>query len=440
MKKVILLAGLLALASASAFAGMADKAVRTRIGGADLIAYPTGVKDVVTINGSLPAGDAFAAADNPAVATLTGMMLDKGTTKADKFAIAQQLEGVGATISFNVGVQTLGIRAKCLRKDAGNILHLVVEQLRSPAFPADEFAKAKKQLAGALKRSLEDTDFRADDAFSRAVFPPGHPNHRVAAEAMLAAIDRAKLEDVKAFHARYYGPSHLTLVVVGDVDVKKVQAQLREDLAGWSGGVPALEAAKAASVDAARTETINMADKTSVSIILGQPSGVRYRDADTIALRTGAAILGSGFTGRLMKIVRDEEGLTYGIYAYMDNDTYTDGDWRIGASFAPELLDKGVASTRRELERWWKAGVTQEELDARKADLIGSYKVSLATTDGLASFLLRTVQRDKPLTWLDDYPKAISALTLEQVNGALRKHLNPDKMVLIEAGTLSKTN
>jgi zinc protease len=440
MKKATLLFVFLFLASISAFAGMAEKAVRTRIGGADVIAYPTGVKDVVTITGSLPAGDAFAAADNPAVATLTGMMLDKGTKRADKFTIAQQLEGVGAAISFNVGVQTVGIRAKCLRKDAPDILRLIVEQLRTPAFPADEFAKAKKQLAGALKRSLEDTDFRADDAFSRAVFPAGHPNHRVAAEAMLAAIERAKLEDIKAFHAKHYGPSHLTLVIVGDVDVKKVQAELRKDLAGWSGGVPALEASRTASLDAAQTATIPMADKTSVSVILGQPSGVRYRDADTIALRVGAAILGSGFTGRLMKIVRDEEGLTYGIYSYLDNDTYTDGDWRIGASFAPELLDKGVASTRRELERWWKDGVTQQELDARKADLIGSYKVSLATTDGLATFLLRTVQRGKPLTWLDDYPKAINALTLAEVNGALRKYLNPDKMVLIEAGTLPKTN
>jgi zinc protease len=183
-----------------------------------------------------------------------------------------------------------------------------------------------------------------------------------------------------------------------------------------------------------------MADKTSVSIILGQPSGVRYIDADTMAMRMGAAILGSGFTGRLMKIVRDQEGLTYGIGSYMDNDIFTDGDWRIYASFAPELLDKGVTSTRRELTRWWEKGVTKEELEARKADLIGSYKVGLATTDGLASFLLRTVQRGKPLSWLDEYPKAISALTLEQVNGALRKYLNPDKMVLIEAGTLPKPN
>ena len=436
MKLPNLLLGLLLLASASAYGAMAEKVVRSRIGGADVIAYPTSIKDVVTITGSLPAGDAFAQTGNPAVATLTGMMLDKGTVRADKFAIAQQLESVGATISFNVGTQTLGLRAKCLRKDAPNILHLIVEQLRTPAFPTEEFEKAKKQLTGALKHSLEDTDFRADEAFERAVFPVGHPNHPVSAEAMLAAIDGATLADVKAFHRKYYGPAHLTLVMVGDLDMVKIQSQLRKDLAGWTGGVPTLGADKAKPAVAARAESINMADKTSVSIILGQPSGLRYSDPDTIALRAGTAILGSGFTGRLMKIVRDREGLTYGTYAGMDNDTYTDGDWKIGASFAPELLDKGVASTRRELVRWCKDGVTQEELEARKADLIGSYKVGLATTDGLAGVLLRTVQRGKPLTWLDDYPKAISALTLEQVNGAIRRYLDPDKMVLVEAGTL----
>jgi zinc protease len=432
------LLGFLLLASAAAFGGMAEKVVRSHLDGADVIAYPTSIKDVVTITGSLPAGDAFADQKNPAVATLAGMMLDKGTVKSDKFAIAQQLESVGATISFNVGTQTLGISAKCLRKDAPNILHLIVEQLRTPAFPAEEFAKAKKQLAGALKRSLEDTDFRADDAFSRAVYPVGHPNHPISAEAMLAAIDGTKLEDVKTFHKKYYGPAHLTLVMVGDFDLPKIQAQLRKDLAGWSGGVPVLSADKAKPVAAPGAETINMADKTSVSIILGQVSGLRYSDADFIALRTGTAILGIGFTGRLMQIVRDREGLTYDIYAVMDNDTYTDGDWRVGASFAPEFLDKGVASTRRELERWWKDGATREELESRKTDLIGSYKVSLATTDGLAGFILRTVQRGKPLSWLDDYPKAINALTLEQVNAAIRKYLNPDKMVLVEAGTLPK--
>jgi zinc protease len=433
------LALLALLASSSAFAGLAEQAVRAHINGADVIIYPTGVKDVVTIVGSLPAGDAFADAKSPAVATLTGMMLDKGTTRADKFAIAQQLDGVGASISFNVGVLTVGVHAKCLRKDAPTILRLIAEQLRTPAFPAAEFEKSKKQLAGALQRSLEDTDYRANIAFARAIYPAGHPNHRVATEDMLAAIAGTQLDAIKAFHKKYYGPAHLTLVIVGDLDPKQITSELKKDLSGWTGGVDVMHADRAKPQDAPSAQTLYMADKTSVSIVLGQASGVRYSDADAIPLRVAAAVLGSGFTSRLFGTVRDKEGLTYNINAYMDNDTFTDGDWRISASFAPELLDKGLASTRRELKTWWQSGVTADELRARKSDLVGSYKVSLATTDGLASFILRTLQRGRPLTWLDDYPKAIEALSLEQVNGVIRKYLNPDKMALIEAGSVPGT-
>jgi zinc protease len=436
MKVQEYLAVLALLASSPAFAGLAEHAVRTRIDGADVIIYPTSVKDVVTIVGSLPAGDAFADEKSPAVATLTGMMLDKGTTRADKFAIAQQLESVGASISFNVGVMTTSVHAKCLRKDAPTILRLIAEQLRTPSFPAAEFEKSKKQLAGALQRALEDTDYRASTAFARAIYPAGHPNHPVTTEAMLASIGAAQLDDIKAFHKKYVGPAHLTLVIVGDLDPKQIASELKKNFRGWTGGVEMLRAERAKPLDTAQAQTLFMPDKTSVSIILGQASGVRYSDADAIPLRVGAAVLGSGFTSRLFGIVRDKEGLTYNINAYMDGDTYTDGDWRISASFAPELLDKGLASTRRELKTWWQSGVTADELKARKSDLVGSYKVSLATTDGLAGFILRTVQRGRPLTWLDDYPKAINALTLAQVNGAMRKYLNPDKMALIEAGSV----
>src|ERR1700680_2982231 len=60
-------------------AQIAQHIVRAKIGGIDLIAYPTAVKDVVTLIGSLPAGDAFAGAGNVAVPTLVGMMLERGT-------------------------------------------------------------------------------------------------------------------------------------------------------------------------------------------------------------------------------------------------------------------------------------------------------------------------------------------------------------------------
>ena len=107
------------LTPALASAGMAEHVGRKTIDGIDVIGYPTAIKDVVTIMGAFPAGDAHAAADhdNAAVATLTAMMLDRGTTKEDKFAIAKKLEGVGASLRFGVQGQSLQIQARCLKQD-----------------------------------------------------------------------------------------------------------------------------------------------------------------------------------------------------------------------------------------------------------------------------------------------------------------------------------
>ena len=163
---------------------------------------------------------------------------------------------------------------------------------------------------------------------------------------------------------------------------------------------------------------------------------MRYRDPDALPLRVGTAILGQGFTGRLMGEVRDREGLTYGIGAAVSADSIADGAWSISATFAPTLLEHGIASTRRVLEAWWKDGVTDDELTARKQGLIGGYFVGLSTTGGLANTILTTIQRGYDLSWLDGYPQAVRAMSREDVNRAIRTHLDPASMVLVEAGSI----
>jgi zinc protease len=135
-----------------------------------------------------------------------------------------------------------------------------------------------------------------------------------------------------------------------------------------------------------------------------------------------------------MANVRDKEGLTYGIGAGLADDAFADGAWQITANFAPDLLEKGMASTKRELDAWHSQGVTAAELERVKSNLIGTFKVGLATTDGLSNALLNAIHRGYDVTWLDEYPKRIAALSLQEVNGAIKKHLRPDKMTLIKAG------
>jgi zinc protease len=426
----------LMLTSCGAWANMAAQAQRSQVAGIDLVTDRTNVKDVVVIVGVLPAGDAMAESGNIAIPTLTGMMLDRGTESLDKFAIAAELENVGAEISFSVATQSVEVRAKCLKKDLPLVLGLIASELRRPALRPEEFDKAKQQFIGALQGSLQNTESRAEEAFGRAVFPDEHPNRPHPVAEFLTAAKAATLEEVKAFHAKYYGPAHMTLVLVGDVPMAEAQAEITKDFAGWSGGQDYIRPAKPAAPHGPREVPVVLNDKPSVSVILGQATGLRYQDPGALALRVGTAVLGRGFTGRLMGTVRDQEGLTYNISAGLAEDSIADGSWDISASFAPELLKKGIAATRRELDKWWAEGVTETELAEHKQGIIGSYLVSLSTTGGVAGAIVTALQRGYDLNWLDQYPDAVNALTRDQVNTAIKTHLDPKTMVLVEAGSL----
>jgi zinc protease len=438
MKELVVTVAIALMNPALAWAGMSDHVNRKKIDGIDVIGYPTAIKDVVTIEGSLPAGDVFAVAehDNVAAAALTAMMLDRGTTKEDKIAIARKLKGVGASLRFSAESQSLRIFAQCLKKDLPLVIDLIAEQLRTPAFSQSEFDKVRQQFIGRFKNANDDVQQRSAEAFNRAVFPARHPNHEPSFDEYLGAAQTLTLEEVKSFHRKYYGPDHMTLVLVGDVDIARAQGAVAGAFRGWKGGVDYLRYPKPATSTEPQNHSVlvEMPGKSSAVLSIGQATGLRDKDPDTVPLEVGTAILGRGFTGRLMHAVRDTEGLTYGIGAGLKNNTFADGSWQITGTFAPQLIDRGTASTQRELQRWWTDGVTDQELVMRKRNLIGTYQVGLSNTEGMATALLSSVLKGHDVTWLDQYPKAVGAVTLQQVNAAIKGHLNPENMVVVRTG------
>ncbi len=424
---------------AAAPSAIAPKVVSRNVGDIRVLSLKTSVQDVITLTGSFAAGSTLNPAGNSLVAAITAQMLDKGTTNRDKHAIATALENIGASISFSGGTHTLNFTARFLKKDLDLVMELLADQLRNPVFDEAELARLKVQTNGFLRRQLDDTNTMAASAMSRMLFPKGHPNYSHSVETTMAHLEALTVADLKAFHKAYYGPKSMVIVAVGDVDSRAFQTAVTNRFRGWRGGVTIPKFATKGTAIAAREEIVFMPDKTSTTYRVGIPIGIGSTHPDFLPLYIGAYVLGGNFSARLMSTVRDQEGLTYGITASLNGvSAFADGLFVTQASFSPQLLDKGAESTQRQLQMWINSGITQEELDAKKSTIAGMHQVQLATTSGLAGSILSYVQDGRGVKYIDQYVADVNAVSLDQVNEAIRRYIRPGNLVVVKAGTVER--
>ena len=410
---------------------------REKVAGIDVVSVKTSAKDFVTVAASISLGNFANENKNSMLPSLTAAMLSKGTTLNDKFKFSEKLQKLGVNLSVNGTTSKINIGFKCLKKDLDQVIVLLAEELRLPLMDKKEFENVKQQFIGNTQQNLNDPTQRGSIALTQAIYPKGNPNYNLNVEEDLANIKNATLEEVKAFHKKYFGPASMHLVIVGDTEGADLNNSLKKSFKNWNGGVTETLKFEEA-VKASKTEVVTIAEKPSAVLFIGQYTGLKRSDADFVPFYIATYTLGGGFAGRLMQTVRDVDGLTYSISSGMGGNIMTGGYWYINASFNPSLFQKGLDATMVQVNKWLKDGITSEELENKKTNLIGSFKVGLSTTMGLSRTILSFVERGLEPGYIDQYPKDIEKVTLKEVNEAIRKYIQPDKMVIIKSGSLDK--
>ena len=409
---------------------------REKIAGIDVVSVKTSAKDFMTVAASISLGNFANEGKNVMIPSLTTAMLSKGTTLNDKFKFSEKLQKLGVNINIGASNTKINIGFKCLKKDLDQVIALLAEELRSPLFDTKEFENLKQQFTGNIQQNLNDPGERGGIALAQAIYPKGNPNYSLSVEDDLANIKNATLDEVKAFHKKYFGPASMHLVIVGDTEGANLNAALKKTFKNWNGGVAETLKFEDAAKKPSKTEVITIAEKPSAELFVGQYTGLKRADADYIPFYIGNYTLGAGFAGRLMQTVRDNDGLTYNISSGLGGNITTGGYWFVNASFNPTLFQKGLDATMVQVKKWVNDGITEEELENKKTNLIGSFKVGMSTTNGMTRTILSFVERGLEPNYIEQYPKDIEKVTLEQVNNAIKKYIQLDKMIVIKAGSL----
>lgn len=421
-------------------------------GGAALRLLHRPVESVVTIVGSFDTRPDLGVRED-LVQEVVVELLDKGTTERDRFEIAGQIEDLGADIGFGSHDLSVHFAARVLKHDVKEVLHLVAEQLRIPAFEEAEFEKAKHQLGSVIRRSIDSTAVRAGSALRSKLFAAGHPNHGHSPADDVEALQDVTLDDVRRFHREQFGANRLVLCAAGDLEPTEFEQAVASAFTGFDSVNLRSESADPAkdgepgsdddpyghlerSPEPTRID-IPIPDRMNLDVRIGAGVELRSDDPDFVALHVGNYILGGNFSARLMSYVREELGLTYGIRAeFAGFDRAYDGFWQISVTLSQENLTAGIEATMATLELFLQDGITADELEAKQQTLCGLFKVGLSTTRGLAQALHGHFRNGFEPSYIDEYPEIISGLTVAQVNGAIRRYLQADRFVTVVAGTL----
>ena len=379
-------------------------------------------------------GTAAAALTDPGVAGLASALLRTGTAARDERAIDEQLRRIGADLGAGSGADASWVAAAGLSEFSAELIGLVADLARNPAFPAGPFERERRNALEAVRLERTSPAFLASERF-RAVLFGDHPYAIVApTEAQVQAITRDLLI---AFHLTHYSPANALLLAVGDFSPPRLLDQFESAFAGWSGGeVEQAEELPLPSHFGRHVALVHTPGSVQTNILAGNLAITRNHP-DWLRLTLANAIYGGAFHSRLVANIREQKGYTYnprsGLSALRRH-----GYFSVHAGVRNDVVAATLAEIFYELDRIRALPVRDDELSDARAYLSGVFSLGIATLDGLAAQLATVYLNDLPEDYLETYRERIRALTADDVLAAARSHFDSANTQIILAGDADK--
>ena len=362
----------------------------------------------------------------PDLAAFTATMLSSGTEKYGEEALRDESNRIGVTVSAAAGPEntTISFASLSRRQNLSDGLKLVNQIIAHPKFDPAVLIRTKGQALTSLKQSLSDPGFLA----GRAVTLLNYGSHPYANSARSSeeSINGITLEDLSQFHRSHYAKNNAYVAIVGDIDRRQAEKTAAAQ-ATTRTEIPEIPN------NSGRRQDIPFDGKEQASVIMGLPLIVR-QDPDRYALAVGNYILGGGgFDSRLMKKLRDEKGLVYGVSSSLSPMTRK-GPFSIAFSTKKDSAEDALAAARAVLADFIAEGPTEAELKQAKDNIVGSFPMTFDTNAKTVAIAANVGANNLPLDYYDTYTAHIEAVTAEQVREVWRRRFNPQELNVVVVG------
>jgi len=393
----------------------------------------------VSINALVKTGERFVPDELAGLGSIAGELLDEGTASLTAQQIASAIESVGGMLATAGAYATTAVSATVLGGDLDLGLNLTADLLRHPSFPEERIALEVSKRRAEIRAKQDDPRYVASEAFNEIVFA-GTPQHRpvIGYEETVAKATRA---DLLAYHRRFFAPNNTILAIVGDLSAAEVESKVRRLFDDWerdaSLSLPSITRAERQPRPITR---FLQKDKEQVNIFLGH-LGIERADPDYYVVRVLDTILGDspGFTSRIPRLLRDEQGLAYTTYCHLARSAGLDaGRFVAYIGTAPENQTQAIEGLRQQIELITTEPPAAEEVAWAQAYLTGSFVFEFETNAQIAAFLVGAEIYGLGFDYPQRYLERIQGVMAEDVLRAARQHIDPHRLTLVVVGPVMR--
>jgi zinc protease len=419
-------------------ANIESRTQRDSIEGVKLILLPkktTG--ETVNLQLNLRFGNLDSLKNQQSAARLLGDMLERGTTKRDRQQLRDAIDKLGGKLSVSSSPGLVSVSLSAKRKTLPEMLDILAEILRSPAFPKKELELLRREQLEQIEKQRTEPTALAPLTVARKLnpYPKGDPRYVPTIDEEIAGLRAVSVADIRALYQQLGAIGELA--VVGDFDIDTTRKAFKQMLTGWKGNQPYEWIERVANVEVkGELSKINTPDKANAMYFAGLSIAMTDSDPDYPALALANYILGGGtLSSRLGNRVRQKEGLSYGVASVFTADPKNKASgFRIYAISNPKNIDRVHEVIGEELKLFMDKGISSEELAAAQRGFLEQAKVARTRDDALARALATNEFAGRTYTHQAKLERAISELTPEVVTQTFRRYINPQRLVIVEAG------
>ena len=367
------------------------------------------------------------------LADLSGDFFLEGTTNYAAEDIAKAAASMGGSLSVNVGEDQTTLSAEVLSEFAPDMVALLADVVRNPAFSASDLERLKRDRLRQLSVAKTQPQQMAVAALREALYGDHPYGNLLPTEEQLSAYT---IDDVHNFYKQNYGARRTHVFVAGVFDNAAIRAVIEASFANWLPGSDPLIDIPDRVKGKVAVDIIDRPDASQSNVLLGLPTIAPGQD-DWIPLQITNGLLGGTFSSRITSNIREDKGYTYSPFSTLST-RYQDAYWVQSAAVTTDVTAPALKEILFEIDNLQANPPGVDELDGIKNYAAGVFVLQNSTPSGIINVLNFLELQGLPDSYLTDYVSSVYAITPDDISDMARTYLREDEMTLVVVGDRSR--